>query len=197
MCSTEAERDEVLAALDQVERELAGGAFAFVPSDEDIHTAVERRVTELAGAAGAKLHTGRSRNDQIATDLRLYTKRALLEVADRVLGLQEVLLDAGRGGRRRLPARATPTCSGRSPSRWPTTCSPTAGPSRATSIGCSTAAAARTSRRWAPARWPGSSIPLDPDGVAADLGFAGPVREQPRRGVATATSWPRRSSRSR
>ena len=45
------------------------------PSDEDIHTAVERRVTELAGPAGAKLHTGRSRNDQVATDLRLYTRR--------------------------------------------------------------------------------------------------------------------------
>ena len=48
--------------------------FAFVPTDEDIHTAVERRVTELAGPAGAKLHTGRSRNDQVATDLRLYAQ---------------------------------------------------------------------------------------------------------------------------
>ena len=48
-----------------------------MPSDEDIHTAVERRVTELAGPAGAKLHTGRSRNDQVATDLRLFTKREL------------------------------------------------------------------------------------------------------------------------
>ena len=51
--------------------------FEFAPSDEDIHTAVERRVTELAGAAGAKLHTARSRNDQVATDLRLWCKREL------------------------------------------------------------------------------------------------------------------------
>src|SRR5690606_6683183 len=53
----------VLAALDDVESELDTGTFTFAPSDEDIHTAVERRVTEIAGAAGAKLHTGRSRND--------------------------------------------------------------------------------------------------------------------------------------
>jgi argininosuccinate lyase len=89
---TEGERDDVLRALDDVERELAAGSFGFEPSDEDIHTAVERRVTELAGPAGAKLHTGRSRNDQIATDLRLYTKRALHEIAQRVLALQDVLL---------------------------------------------------------------------------------------------------------
>ena len=87
-----AERDAVLAALDQVAGELNEGTFAFAPGDEDIHTAVERRVTELAGSAGARLHTGRSRNDQVATDLRLYTRRALVAVAERLLGLQTVLL---------------------------------------------------------------------------------------------------------
>ncbi len=86
------ERDAVLAALDTVEAELGDGSFAFVASDEDVHTAVERRVTELAGSAGAKLHTGRSRNDQVATDLRLYSKRELAAVARRVLDLQRVLL---------------------------------------------------------------------------------------------------------
>ena len=55
----------------------------FVESDEDIHTAVERRVTELAGPAGGKLHTARSRNDQVATDLRLWCKRELVTVAAR------------------------------------------------------------------------------------------------------------------
>ncbi len=89
----------VLDALDAVERELASGTFVFEPSDEDIHTAVERRVTEIAGDAGAKLHTGRSRNDQVATDLRLFTKRELLEIARRVFAFQEVLharaVDAG------------------------------------------------------------------------------------------------------
>jgi len=94
-----AEVSIVLDALDTVEHELADGSFTFAAGDEDIHTAVERRVTELAGPPGAKLHTGRSRNDQVATDLRLYAKRELSVVADRVLTLQETLLqlahDAG------------------------------------------------------------------------------------------------------
>ena len=91
--------EAVLAALDVVEGELASGAFVFVASDEDIHTAVERRVTELAGPAGARMHTGRSRNDQVATDLRLFTKRELGVIIDGVLELQQVLharaVDAG------------------------------------------------------------------------------------------------------
>ncbi len=89
---TDAERDAMLDALDPVATELASGTFVFVETDEDIHTAVERRVTELAGPAGGKLHTGRSRNDQVATDLRLWCKRELLDVARGVLALQEVLL---------------------------------------------------------------------------------------------------------
>ena len=88
---TDDERTAVLAALDTVAIELEVGSFTFAPSDEDVHTAVERRVTELAGAAGAKLHTGRSRNDQVATDLRLWCRRELREVARRVLALQQVL----------------------------------------------------------------------------------------------------------
>jgi argininosuccinate lyase len=96
---TTQEAGAVLSALDVADDELARGTFEFAPTDEDIHTAVERRVTELAGAAGAKLHTGRSRNDQVATDLRLWCRRELRDVARRVLRLQEVLLhraeDAG------------------------------------------------------------------------------------------------------
>ncbi len=90
---TDAERDAVLAALDVTAMELAAGTFQFVESDEDIHTAVERRVTEIAGPAGAKLHTARSRNDQVATDLRLWARRELVAVAEGVLALQDVLVD--------------------------------------------------------------------------------------------------------
>jgi argininosuccinate lyase len=86
------EEAAILAALGQVESELAGDEFAFAQSDEDIHTAVERRVTELAGPAGGKLHTARSRNDQVATDLRLWCKRELLAVARLVVDLEDVLL---------------------------------------------------------------------------------------------------------
>ncbi len=85
--------DNVLEALDQVAEELASDSFVFGDRDEDIHTAVERRVTEIAGDAGARLHTGRSRNDQVATDLRLFAKRELVEVAQAVTGMQRVLLE--------------------------------------------------------------------------------------------------------
>jgi argininosuccinate lyase len=81
----------ILDALDRVDAELEEDRFTFLPSDEDIHTAVERRVTELAGPAGAKLHTGRSRNDQVATDLRLFVKAELSETVQRVVALQRVL----------------------------------------------------------------------------------------------------------
>jgi len=93
---TATEAAELVAALEQVDGELASGQFAFAPTDEDVHTAVERRVTELAGDTGAKLHTGRSRNDQVATDLRLWAKRALAEVAASVVRLQQVLLERSR-----------------------------------------------------------------------------------------------------
>jgi argininosuccinate lyase len=88
----DAERDEILGALDAVATELAEGTFEFTRNDEDVHTAVERRVTEIAGPAGGKLHTGRSRNDQSATDVRLWCRREVREVARRVLALQDVLV---------------------------------------------------------------------------------------------------------
>ena len=87
------ESEALIDALDRVEEELASDSFTFEPGDEDIHTAVERRVTELAGTAGGKLHTGRSRNDQVATDIRLFCKRELSLVAGRVLDLQAVLAE--------------------------------------------------------------------------------------------------------
>ena len=87
------ERDSVLQALTEVATEMEAGTFRFQPTDEDIHTAIERRVTELAGAAGAKLHTGRSRNDQSATDVRRWMKRELLGIAQRIVQLQTVFLD--------------------------------------------------------------------------------------------------------
>ncbi len=89
---TDADASALLDALGEVATELASGAFVFAPSDEDVHTAVERRVTELAGDLGAKLHTGRSRNDQVAADLRLWSRRSLLGIAGEVVALEEVLL---------------------------------------------------------------------------------------------------------
>jgi argininosuccinate lyase len=70
----EQDRDALLAGLDAVAGELAGGRFPFAAEDEDIHMAIERRLTEIAGAVGGKLHTARSRNDQVVTDLALFTR---------------------------------------------------------------------------------------------------------------------------
>ncbi len=63
--------------LESVKTELDRGRFSFTPQDEDIHMAIERRLTELIGPLGGKLHTGRSRNDQVALDVRLYVRGQL------------------------------------------------------------------------------------------------------------------------
>ena len=142
----------------------------FAAGDEDVHTAIERRVTELAGDVGAKLHTGRSRNDQVATDLRLWCRRRLTEVATEVLALQEVLLGrATEAGDAYLPGythlqRAQPVllahhllahgwALARDVDRLIATVE------RWTSLPLGAGALA------------GSSLPLDPDFVAEALGF--------------------------
>jgi argininosuccinate lyase len=88
---TETEAAALDAALDAVAGELAAGTFAFAATDEDVHTAIERRVTELAGATGGKLHTGRSRNDQVALDVRLVAREAIADVSGALLGLVATL----------------------------------------------------------------------------------------------------------
>jgi argininosuccinate lyase len=84
---TDAERDRLLEGLDEVERRLAAGA-ADHAEDEDIHSLCERLLGEIVGPVAGKLHTGRSRNDQVATDLRLWTMAALdrLDAGIRALG---------------------------------------------------------------------------------------------------------------
>jgi argininosuccinate lyase len=78
---TPVESVQMASGLEQIYDEFTSGAFTFGPSDEDIHTAVERRLTELIGPVAGKLHTGRSRNDQVATDFRLW----VMEAEDRVI----------------------------------------------------------------------------------------------------------------
>lgn len=69
------ETEEITGGLSAIAAEAAAGSFAFTEADEDVHSAVERRLTELVGPVGGKLHTGRSRNDQVALDLVLYMRR--------------------------------------------------------------------------------------------------------------------------
>jgi argininosuccinate lyase len=85
----------LLTTLDQIEAEFDRGTFVRHPSDEDIHMAIERRATELAGDVGAKIHTARSRNDQVATTLRLFTRDALTQIARRCLDLVDALVEVG------------------------------------------------------------------------------------------------------
>jgi len=87
----EGEGKLLLDGLAEVARELGAGTFAWQASDEDVHTAVERRLTELVGPAGGKLHTGRSRNDQVATDLHLWLKEADAAAVEAVAGLIDAL----------------------------------------------------------------------------------------------------------
>lgn len=84
--------DGLWQVWDDVENE----SFTFSVADEDIHTAVERRLRELIGPAQGRLHTGRSRNDQVATDTRMWTKGALLRIAAGVSGLAGVLIEQAR-----------------------------------------------------------------------------------------------------
>ena len=88
----DSDRDELLAGLDAVAAELADGSFPFAPADEDIHMAIERRLTELAGPVGGKLHTARSRNDQVVTDLALYTRERATAAVAAIASLMAVIL---------------------------------------------------------------------------------------------------------
>ncbi len=87
-----ADRDALLAGLDAVEQELSEDRFPFDAEDEDIHTAIERRVTEIAGTAGKRLHTARSRNDQVATDVAMYTRERARQARRLLSALMAALL---------------------------------------------------------------------------------------------------------
>ncbi len=158
-------------ALDVVQAEMAQGTFAFHGSDEDVHTAVERRVTQLAGEAGARLHTGRSRNDQVATDVRLYAKRHLIELAHRVHKLRETLLaKAVDSGQVYLPGythmqRAQPVLLAHHlmAHGW------ALGRDQHRLLDCLRRMDVSPLGAGALA---GTSLPIDPDWVAAELGFA-------------------------
>jgi argininosuccinate lyase len=87
------ERTEICDGLQQIEVEFRSQSFGFVPQDEDIHTAVERRLGELIGPTAGKLHTGRSRNDQVATDFRLWMLDHLPALESALSGLQAQLVN--------------------------------------------------------------------------------------------------------
>ena len=88
-----AEAERIVQGLQQVLGEFESDSFELMPGDEDIHTAVERRLTEIVGPLGGKLHTGRSRNDQVATDFRLWCMGACAGIAGQLRALQAALAE--------------------------------------------------------------------------------------------------------
>lgn len=87
------EASSMVAGLEQIASEASDGSFAFLDSDEDVHSSVERRLGELVGDLAGKLHTGRSRNDQVTLDFRLYLKRAARDRMAQLEGFIQVLVD--------------------------------------------------------------------------------------------------------
>jgi len=89
---TKAEAEKIVAGLEEIREEIARGDFHFDQALEDIHMHVERRLTDKIGEVGGKLHTGRSRNDQVALDLRLYVREAITAIRDGIRTLQKVFV---------------------------------------------------------------------------------------------------------
>ena len=83
----------ILQGLDQISREIDSGDFTWAVELEDVHMNIEARLTQLVGDAGKRLHTGRSRNDQVATDIRLYLREAIDRILDQLTRLQQGLID--------------------------------------------------------------------------------------------------------
>ncbi len=87
------EADKIIDGLRKIERQLDSGEFNFDPKDEDIHMSIERALINLIGKTGGKLHTARSRNDQVALDERLYLRDVSIEIVDKLDNLLKALLD--------------------------------------------------------------------------------------------------------
>jgi len=83
----------ILEGLDKVEKEISSGNFNWSVAREDVHMNIEARLTELVGDAGKRLHTGRSRNDQVATDIRLYLREQIEFIINEIKRLQQGMLD--------------------------------------------------------------------------------------------------------
>ncbi|GAB4255121.1 MAG: argininosuccinate lyase [Methylomicrobium sp.] len=91
---TESERDAIIEGLTQIGAEIDKGQFQWSIKQEDVHMNIEARLTDMIGIAGKKLHTGRSRNDQVATDIRLYLRDEINRIDSELHRLQTAILDA-------------------------------------------------------------------------------------------------------
>jgi argininosuccinate lyase len=90
---TDKDLSAIIRGLDEVEREISEGRFSWSIAREDVHMNIEARLTELIGDAGKRLHTGRSRNDQVATDIRLYLREQIDFIINEIVRLQHGIMD--------------------------------------------------------------------------------------------------------
>ena len=90
------ECQQIVRALSEIQAEIESGCFPFALDREDVHMHIEAALVERLGDVGRKLHTGRSRNDQVATDLKLWTREALNRVDARIEDLQRAFVQGGR-----------------------------------------------------------------------------------------------------
>lgn len=88
--------EKIVAGLQDILKDIEAGNFAFEVALEDIHMNVEARLTERIGSAGARLHTARSRNDQVALDMHMYMKREVTEIAELLLNFEKALLSVAK-----------------------------------------------------------------------------------------------------
>jgi argininosuccinate lyase len=90
---SDTERDAIVQGLEDIRAEIEAGRFEWQASLEDVHMNIEAALTERIGEAGKKLHTGRSRNDQVATDVRMYLREAIDDLRERIAGLMTAIMD--------------------------------------------------------------------------------------------------------
>lgn len=90
--------EDIRRGMDQIRSEILAGTFEWQLELEDVHLNIEARLTALIGDAGKRLHTGRSRNDQVATDIRLYLRSEIDEIVHRIEHLQDVLVHQAKAG---------------------------------------------------------------------------------------------------
>ncbi len=101
---TRADHEKIVSGLRAIAADMRAGSLTLPASAEDVHMAVEKELTDRVGDAGARLHTGRSRNDQVALDMRLYVREALTHIMEEAIALQETLMrKAGEERRTILP----------------------------------------------------------------------------------------------
>jgi len=172
---SDADLSEILAGLDSVEQEISEGKFDWSISREDVHMNIEARLTALIGDAGKRLHTGRSRNDQVATDIRLYLRDQVEFIINEIKRLQRGILDlAEREAESIMPGFthlqvAQPVTFGHHVMAW----------YEMLSRDASRFADCQQRMNMSPlgaAALAGTSYPIDREFTAAELGFYAPTR---------------------